>query len=188
LEATGLLPRAIFASDLIPVAGPVSDRPRIRRRWFEVVQHALWEADLVFMDPDNGLEPDGFSHGSAKAGKSVTLSELRELSRPARCLIVYHHPTRRVGGHHAEVEHWTDRLRSAGFATVDALRARPYSPRVYFLLNAPARIRQRAEQIGSIWAGKITWRPDKQVADDPSPELNLGLPTHSHAYHIPPQV
>jgi hypothetical protein len=49
----------------------------------------------------------------------------------------------------------------SGFQTVDALRAKPYSPRVFFLLNAPAEIRQRAEQIAVHWKGLITWHPDK---------------------------
>ena len=83
------------------------------------------EDDLFFVDPDNGLEPAGYSHGSAKAGKSVLLSELRELARPGRCLIVYHHHSRRKGGHQCEIMYRAERLRAAGFATVDALRAKP---------------------------------------------------------------
>jgi hypothetical protein len=105
----------------------------------------------VFVDPDNGLEPAGFSHGSGKAGKSVTLDKLRAVARAGRCLIVYYHHTRRKGGHHGEIDYWADRLRECGFATVDALRARPYSPRVLFLLDAPADVRQRAEQVAVDW-------------------------------------
>jgi hypothetical protein len=50
----------------------------------------LADADLVFADPDNGLEPSGFSYGSSMVGKSVLFSELRELVEPGRCLVVYH--------------------------------------------------------------------------------------------------
>ena len=53
-----------------------------------------------------------------------------------------------------------DRLRAAVFSTVDALRARPYSPRVYFLLDAPADVRYRAEKIAVQWDGLITWHSD----------------------------
>jgi deoxyribodipyrimidine photolyase-like uncharacterized protein len=84
---------------------------------------------------------------SAKSGKSIVIGELHQLARPGQCLIVYHHHTRRAGGHYAEMQHSADCLRASGFATVDALRARPFSPRVYFLLDAPAPIRQRAKQI-----------------------------------------
>jgi hypothetical protein len=161
LETAHILPGAIFASDVIPIGGPILERRPARERWFASVQRAFHGTDLIFVDPDNGLQPDGYSHGSTKSGKSVLLSEPRELVRPGRCLIVYHHHTRRKGGHHSEIEHWSGRLRECGFQTVDALRAKPYSPRVFFLLNAPAEIRQRAEQIAVHWKGLITWHPDK---------------------------
>jgi hypothetical protein len=165
LEAANILPGSIFASEVVPVYGTVSQRPQMRRQWFETVKHTLDGADLVFVDPDNGLEPAGYSLGSAKAGKSILVSELRALARPGRCLIVYHHHTRRKGGHHSENEYWADRLRQSGLATVDALRARPYSPRAFFLLDAPDDVRQRAEQIEVNWRGWITWHPDRTVAD-----------------------
>jgi len=95
------------------------------------------QADLVFVALDNGLESAGFSHGSGKAGKSVTLDELLALRRPGRCLIVYHHHTRRAGAHHAEIDHWAGRLKKAGFTRVVALRAKLWSPKVFFMLDAP---------------------------------------------------
>jgi hypothetical protein len=160
LEDANLLRGAIFASEVVPMHRPARLRGKARREWFARTLDSLAEADLVFVDPDNGLEPTGFSHGSAKAGKSVMFSELLELACPGRCLIVYHHHTRRVGGHDAEIDYWADRLRAIGFATVDALRAKPYSPRAYFLLNAPLDVRQRAEQVAADWTGLITWHPD----------------------------
>jgi hypothetical protein len=163
LEAAKLLPGAIFASEVFATNGPIALRRQARHEWFEIVQKTLEGTDLVFVDPDNGLEPAGFSHGSTKAGKSITLSELRELTMPGRSLIVYHHHTRRAGGHHAEIEHWAGRLRECGFATVDALRARPFSPRVLFLLDGPADVRQRAQQIALDWNGLVSWHPDHEV-------------------------
>jgi hypothetical protein len=159
LETANIIPRAVFASDVIPCKGPVASRRQARQQWFKTVQRTLEGADLVFIDPDNGFEPAGYSHGSSKAGKSILLSELHELARPGRCLIVYHHHTRRKGGHHSEIDHWAGRLRTSEFATVDALRGIPYSPRVFFLLDAPADVRQRAEQIAMRWDGRITWHP-----------------------------
>jgi hypothetical protein len=160
LQTSGILPGAVFASDMIPTGGPAMQRRQARHKWFQAARHTVQEADLVFVDPDNGLEPDGFGHGSGKAGKSITFDELRELVKPGRCLIVYHHHTRRAGGHYAEIEYLANRLRKSGFARVDALRARPYSPRVFFLLDAPADVCQRAEQIAWNWRGLITWHPD----------------------------
>ena len=159
LEAANVLPGATFASEFIPRGGPIAQRQQARREWLEAVRRKLERADLLFLDPDNGLEPAGFHPTAAKSGKSIMISELRQLARPGRCLIVYHHQSRREGGHHAEMQHWADRLRASGFATVDALRARPFSPRVYFLLDAPALIRQRAKQIAVDWQDCITWHP-----------------------------
>ncbi len=93
----------------------------------------------VFVDPDNGLEPASFRDGSAMAGKSVLFRELSELKQPGRCLIVYHHHTRRAGGHYAAIAFWADRLCASGFRSVDALRAKPCSARVYFLLDVPPK-------------------------------------------------
>ena len=169
LETADVLPGATFASEVIPVGGPISDRPNERRQWFTRVQSTLEEANMVFVDPDNGLEPPGYSHASSKAGKSILISELCEIARPARCLIVYHHHARRKGGHHSEIERWAARLRGVGFATVDVLRAKPYSPRVFFLLDAPDDVRARVEQIALKWTGRITWHPDTATRDDALP-------------------
>ena len=162
LAAAGLLPGAMFHDGLVPTGGP--NRQAARRDWFRTVVATLSDADLVFVDPDNGLEPNGFRHGAAKSGKSVQLSELHGLARPDRCLVVYHHQTRRAGGHLAEILHWLERLRDEGFRTVDALRCKPYSPRVFFLLNAPEVIRQRAARIEAGWHPCITWHPGNRVA------------------------
>src|ERR1700693_3777054 len=90
LEAANLLPDALFASEMIPTDGPLSECRRARNKWFGRMKATLADADLLFVDPDTGLEPSGFRHGVPKAGKSVLFSELQELARPGRCLIVYH--------------------------------------------------------------------------------------------------
>jgi hypothetical protein len=160
LEEANVLPGAIFASEFIPIGCPASQRQQARQDWLERVQLKLDGADLLFLDPDNGLEPASFRPVGAKSRKSIMLSEVHQFARPGRCLIVYHHQSRRKGGHHAEMAHWADRLRASGFAIVDALRAKPFSPRLYFLLNAAPLIRQRAEQIALDWHDWITWHPD----------------------------
>ena len=159
LEMAGVLPAATFASEFIPTGAPVALRVQARSDWLDSVKRNLDAADLLFIDPDNGLEPTGYRPSAVKSGKSITLRELRSLVRPERPLIVYHHQSRRSGGHHVEMQYWADRLRASGFATVDALRARPFSPRLYFLLDALPLIRQRAEQIAVDWRGCVTWHP-----------------------------
>jgi hypothetical protein len=147
----------MFASECIPTGKATTRRQQARREWLEAVRRKLEQADLLFVDPDNGLEPAGFHPIAAKSGKSIMISEIHQLARPGRCLIVYHHHSRRAGGHYAEMRYWADRLRASGFASVDALRARPSSPSVDLLLDAPALIRQRAKQVAVGWQDCITW-------------------------------
>jgi hypothetical protein len=164
LEAANVLPGATFASESIPIGRSMDQRQQARWDWVDAVRRKLETTNLLFLDPDNGLEPAGFRPTAARSGKSIMISELHEFSKPGRCLIVYHHQSRRRGGHHAEMKHWADRLRESGFSTVDALRARPLSPRLYFLLDAPPLVRQRAERIAVDWKDCITWHPDRSLA------------------------
>ncbi len=159
LEVANVLPGAAFASELVPTGGRIRLRQQARRDWLDAILQKFQKRDLLFLDPDNGLEPAGFRPTTAKSAKSIMIGELRQLARPGRCLIVYHHQTRRTGGHDAEIRHWAERLHASGFSAVDALRARPFSPRVYFLLDAPRNIRQRAERIASEWQNCFTWHP-----------------------------
>jgi hypothetical protein len=151
------VPDAVFANEFIPIDRPASQRKQARGDWLAKVKYQLADADIVFVDTDNGFEPSGFNQGSVNARKSAMFSELLEPMRPGHSLIVYHHHTRRAGGHHAEIAYWADRLCATGFTTIDALRARPYSPRAYFLLNAPPDVRKRGEQFTAHWEGLITW-------------------------------
>ena len=111
LQDVGLLLGATFFGEVIPTVGSAAERLRARSEWFERLATRLVSCDLVFVDPDNSFETKGFSRGAAKAGKSVSLDELRMLRRPGRTLIVYHHQTRMPGGHLNELAHWGDRLR-----------------------------------------------------------------------------
>lgn len=160
LESDTLLPGAIYFSEPVPTDGAKPARQQARQAWLQRLDTALAACDLVFLDPDNGLETKNFDLGAPKAGKSVALSELQALRRPGRTLVVYHHQTRLAGGHEFELQHWGERLRTAGFAQVDALRASPYSARAFFLLDAPDGMRARAAQLSERWGARISWRPD----------------------------
>jgi hypothetical protein len=113
----------------------------------------------MFLDPDNGLEPDKCSVTRRKAGKCVLLEELASLRHGDRCLIVYHHQTRRKGGHLAEIAYQCDRLKSAGFSGIDVLRASPFSARAFFILDAPDDVRDRAAEFAERWSPHVKWHP-----------------------------
>lgn len=157
LEALDCIPGCRYASEPIPTPIRQRDRAPARREWFTRVLERVAGCDMIFVDPDNGLEPATYSPQSLTSSKSVTYSELRALAENGRCVIVYHHQTRRPGGHHAEIDFLADRLRTKGFERVDAIRARPYSPRVFFILNAPDAVAEGAAALASRHPGVFSW-------------------------------
>lgn len=160
LEVADLLPNAIYWNTEIPTTGARLERLSARKSWFDNGRAKLESCDVVFADPDNGLETKDFDPGARKAGKSISIAELQALNAPNRALIVYHHQTRMAGGHHFELTHWGQRLRDAGFERVDALRASPYSARAFFLLNADQPMREQAKQLSLRWGERVTWHPN----------------------------
>ena len=159
LEGSELIPNALYWNDEVPTAGTSEERRGARSEWFDRGCSALDRCDVIFVDPDNGLETKNFNLGARKAGKSVSIAELQALGASGRTLIVYHHQTRMRGGHSFELHHWGGRLRDAGFSRVDALRASPYSARAFFLLNADDRMREQAAELSHRWGERLTWHP-----------------------------
>jgi hypothetical protein len=64
-----------------------------------------------------------------------------------RTLVVYHHLTRRRGGHEAEIRYQMSRLGE----NVVALRARAYSSRAFFVLNADQPLLRQLESFSDRW-------------------------------------
>ena len=160
LQDASILANATYCDEIIPTTGSPADRRAGRSAWFNRVRTQLADCDLVFADPDNGLETAGFSPGALVGGKCIAFAEVAALATPNRTLVIYHHQTRRKGGHIAELAHWAERLRGLGFGTVDAIRSRPYSPRAFFILDAPPPIRMRAAQLVARWQGHLSWHED----------------------------
>jgi len=73
---------------------PIPQSEGERNVWFSNVIDAMEGCDLVFIDPDKGLELESFSPGSARSVEYIQSRELRALKRPKRCLILYQHPIR----------------------------------------------------------------------------------------------
>ena len=125
LERSNLPAIRKLHGEVIPTNGAIAQRRQARQEWFQSAVETLCKADLVFADPDNGLEPAGFSHGSARAGKSIRLDEIRAVTTPGRCLIVYHHQLAGPWRRSWRDGYWAARLRQAGFQMVEAFRANP---------------------------------------------------------------
>ena len=141
----------VISSDESVDSRTISPRERRdwRTAWFSRVIQKLSSCDLVFADPDNGIiDDDDWRKGRAKFGKQMPLAEVQDFAQ-GRCAVIYHHNTRRRGGHDAEVDHWLDKIGMPGLA----VRASAYSPRTFFVLNPNKDIHSKVNGFCKQWAG-----------------------------------
>lgn len=85
LESTNLLPEVMYYSKL--VGDPVLDR----QTWFDSLLGKAAESDLVFLDPDNGIEVKSCRYGNKRSSKYVYWQELEVLWESGKSLLVYQH-------------------------------------------------------------------------------------------------
>jgi hypothetical protein len=164
---SGVLPNALYVSDPVPCGGqPFSLRPEERRRWIEGIRTRIKDCNLVFLDPDNGIATERLRLTERRAGKSVTIEEIKELQQSGRAMVVYHHQTRRKGGHHSEIRDLTTRLRKSGLRVSGALRAKPWSPRAFFILNGDRELCDRAKSVAGVWRNHIVWYPEVEILEN----------------------
>jgi hypothetical protein len=86
-----------FDAPIFKTSGLVSSghlRERQRAAWLRKAFAATAECDLVFFDPDNGLETPSVARHSPKAGKYVFWEELLPFWGRGQSLIIYHHLNR----------------------------------------------------------------------------------------------
>lgn len=158
LEDSSLLPGALYIRDQIPCdAKPYSCRGDARQKWLSDAVRAVQACDLVFLDPDNGIATRALRVTRRVAGKSVMIDELKMFLRRDRALIVYHHHTHHKSGHTVELGMLANRLLAAGLPVVGALRAKPWSPRAFVIINGDTTLRTLAEQVADRWRPRITW-------------------------------
>ena len=90
------VPRSVSLArewDLLPSASYfealVSDTRSAREKYLVEAQHAVHECDLVFVDPDNGIEAQSTKIGRSGSSKYVYWSELKALYESGHSLLIY---------------------------------------------------------------------------------------------------
>ena len=158
VEETDLLgPGTVFYGHQIPNPGERTrggDRVRDRLRWVEDALEVTAGCDVVFLDPDNGLEPQSIS--TTNAPKYAYLSEVEKWFGRGQSVVVYHHLGRN-GTHAEQIARWLKRLgHRFGPAEIFALHFRRGTARAFFVLAtecyAPI-LRERAQALAdSTWS------------------------------------
>lgn len=106
-----------------------------RKGWLDGALATTQESEVVFVDPDNGLENDSAPMHGNRARKYVYLDELKEFVRRGQSLVIYHH----LNMHSEHAEQVRNRLKAlrASLRTgceLVALRYHRGSGRVFFLV------------------------------------------------------
>jgi hypothetical protein len=160
LEDRDLLPECQAFWDVEVPCTPAprfSQRPIDREAWFTDALRKMNEAgcNIVFVDPDNGIEPPGCRNTQSRATKYVLSCELRALLGHAsnrRTIVAYHHNTRRRGGHCEEIRWLQDELQQhTNGRRPMAVRARSHSPRTFFILHASAAVTSSTLAFADRW-------------------------------------
>ncbi len=89
IEHSGILPQeSIFYRD------PLGENTAFRERWHSAALDQLKTADIVFLDPDNGIATEKMEARSKRTNKSVFSNEIEDYYRNGKSVIVYNHCSR----------------------------------------------------------------------------------------------
>ena len=96
IEASGILPldTAYFSEPIPRVQRNVQQRISARAAWFSRAQTAVAHCNLVFLDPDNGLEVRSAPITSSLASKYATIPEIAALLENGAGVVLYQHGSR----------------------------------------------------------------------------------------------
>jgi hypothetical protein len=144
-----MVPGARFFSATVP------DGWSHRRAWFRSALDTLKDADLIFFDPDNGMEVASKGFGATGSQKYLYWTEVEATWSRGKSLLIFQHFARVKRELH--IEQLVDRLATeAAGAAITALQ----TPHVLFLLvtqpSHHAAIEVALERISSTWAGRVT--------------------------------
>jgi hypothetical protein len=88
VEQGSVIPNATFFSQTVP------DDGLQRSAWFDSALNALSSCDLIFFDPDNGLQVPSKPPGSKGSAKHLRWSEVQRAWKRGVSLLIFQHFTR----------------------------------------------------------------------------------------------
>ena len=149
----GLLPGALF---LEPV---LFDRPDRRAQYFVEMLDAFADAELIFLDPDNGLEVKSRPYGSRGSSKYLYWREVAAAFQRGHSLLIYQHfPRQKRSAFLSRRGHEiSERIPSSHVCAAVTTNV------VFFLAlqqTHAERGRQALSSVSQRWPGQIDYVPD----------------------------
>lgn len=125
------------------------ERLALRSSWVRRASEAVQQCDIVFLDPDNGLEVPSCLSYYTKGPKFAFKNELKTFLKTAKLVVLYHHLNRhkKYGTHERQMHDRSAELREALNVRVLHVRFAPYSPRAFFLMTRCEAEFERAREI-----------------------------------------
>ncbi len=148
IETAGLLPGCRFAPGLLP------DDAEGRARYFETFTDIAKDCELVFFDPDNGIEVKSKPYGHKGSSKYIYWRELIDCFAAGHSLLVYQHfpHVKRYPFIHRMARRLAEKT---GADEVHSFR----TSNVLFLLAPQERdrrfFRQRIQKVEDVWSSQI---------------------------------
>ncbi len=153
----GILSARDFYSEYVP------DGQEKREEWFRKLLEKLdSKVNLVFLDPDNGLEVKSVPYGKKKSSKYVYFKELQEFWDRGKSLLIYQHYPR---GKRKDFERrLVERIRD-NFGNVEILLFRTSYVAFVLVLNKCHEGYQNEiiKSVKKIWKNKITIVTDDKL-------------------------
>ena len=132
---------------------PPSQRESVRQTWLVDGLAATADADIVFVDPDNGLETPKTKRYSEKGPKYVYYDDLPRYWERGQSLIIYQHADR-SGVETLLAKRCAELRKRFPDANRIALRFHRRSARVYIILAQPRHADLLGERVRSFLASK----------------------------------
>jgi hypothetical protein len=135
LQRSGVLENAAFVRQEVP------KKALLRPLWAKGLANLVSGANLVFLDPDNGIQ------GQRLTDRHVALAEIAALRQKDRVLIIGH----RQSGRKAEVKYLADRMKSLGCDVVEVVRLRLVTSCLYVILDQDTAMMELAATFVRKW-------------------------------------
>jgi hypothetical protein len=135
VKKKGILPpKTAFYEDKLSYCNvSLRDRGRLRDKWFAAAVEKAKKADLIFLDPDNGLEIKSRGPYSKKGTKYATVEEVKVFLAEEKSVVLYQHRNH-SGNIEDQVEDVFKRLAIGGKEPSGcAISFHRFSTRIYFV-------------------------------------------------------
>jgi len=139
LHMSGILESAVFLRQQVP------RQASLRRQWPDALVRSVRGTNLVFLDPDAGIQ------GKRLTPSHVALAEIAALRFPDRALIIGHQQS----GRRSEVKFIADQMRSLGCDPVEIIRLRLVTSRFYAIADHDAAMTDLIATFVRKWGDRV---------------------------------